>query len=198
MKHAATQELFGYWDALRQGRAAPERADIDPVAIRGILSDTFVLEVGEDTRFPVRLSGTRLNALFGMELRGQDFCRLWAPGERADILDMLRIVLDEAMPMTAGVVARPAAQPGIDLEMVLLPLRHRGRTHARILGALAPFTMPSWLGLYEIDRLSLVSLRAVTPAPRDDLASRRESAERARTRRGHLTVLQGGPFESIR
>ena len=51
MKLAASGELFAYWNALRGARSAPERNDVDPGAIRGILADTFVLEFDEERDF---------------------------------------------------------------------------------------------------------------------------------------------------
>ena len=44
MKHPSNRELFEYWNERRGTRLAPERADIDPAAIRKVLGDTFVLE----------------------------------------------------------------------------------------------------------------------------------------------------------
>ena len=43
MKHAASRELYAYWQERRGKRAAPERADIEPGAIRQVLSDAFIL-----------------------------------------------------------------------------------------------------------------------------------------------------------
>ena len=34
MKHAASRELYAYWEEQRGRRAAPERAEIEPGAIR--------------------------------------------------------------------------------------------------------------------------------------------------------------------
>ena len=55
-----------------------------------------------------------------------------------------------------------------DLELLILPLAHRGRMDARILGALAPTEMPHWLGAGTLGGLTLGSLRylgdAVPPA----------------------------------
>ena len=45
MKHPSNRELFDYWNERRGERLAPERADIEPAAIRHVLGDTFVLEV---------------------------------------------------------------------------------------------------------------------------------------------------------
>ena len=41
MKHPSARELYDYWNAQRGLRAAPERADIEPGAIRRALADTW-------------------------------------------------------------------------------------------------------------------------------------------------------------
>src|SRR3954454_9451040 len=43
MKHASIRELFAYWNLRRGARLAPDRSDIDPAVIRGVLADTFIL-----------------------------------------------------------------------------------------------------------------------------------------------------------
>ena len=77
MQLAVSRELYAYWDTLRAGRSAPERNDIDPGAIRGILADTFVLDFDPKRGFPFRIAGSRANALFLRELRGFPFLQLW-------------------------------------------------------------------------------------------------------------------------
>ena len=58
MKLAATMELYAYWNRLRGARSAPERNDVDPGAIRGVLADTFVLDFDEAWgAFPFALPG---------------------------------------------------------------------------------------------------------------------------------------------
>lgn len=172
MKHAVSRELYSYWDGLRQGRSAPERTDIDPAAIRGVLSDTFVLSGeagGQAAPFTIRLSGTRLNALFLREMKGASLLDLWLQADKPAVGRIFQTVLDDAAPLVAGLRGAPTGHRPVDLEMVLLPLRHHGRTHARILGAIAPVDMPPWLGLVGIEHLALTSLRLIeaTPAPVD-------------------------------
>ena len=55
-------------------------------------------------------------------------------------------VADDAVGLTAGARGRTQEGYTVDLELLLLPLRHRGRTHARQIGVLAPLTVPFWLG----------------------------------------------------
>jgi len=43
MKHPSVRELYDYWNARRGLRSAPDRADIEPGAIRRVLADTFIM-----------------------------------------------------------------------------------------------------------------------------------------------------------
>ena len=56
MKHASSRELHAYWDHQRGTRPAPERADIEPGAIRGALSDTFIVALNRGAGYPFRLA----------------------------------------------------------------------------------------------------------------------------------------------
>ncbi len=146
MRQKATRELFAYWNALRRERAAPDRAEIDPAAIRGILSDAFMIEADREGGFPLRLTGARLNALWLTETKGRSFVDLWGE-DGASVAAAIWTVMDGAVPVVMGATAAPADRPALDLELLLLPLRHYGRTHARILGAVAYANHPDWLGL---------------------------------------------------
>lgn len=191
MKLAATQQLHSYWRDLKRDRSAPERNDIDPGVIRGVLADTFILEYEPGAGFPMRIVGTRTNALFQRELRGQPFLELWRRGDRPEVARLLESAADEAQPFLVGAAGGPAGVDLIDVEVLLLPLRHRGATHARLLGSCAPSRAPAWLGLLPIGPMSLTSLRAIRE---EDLRPKAPNAPRgfARTteiqRRGHLIV----------
>ena len=177
MKHPSIRELFEYWNERRGRRPAPERADIDPGAIRRLLADTFILSFEPRTGHPFRIAGTRVCALFGRELKGEAFLDLWSPASRHDIRDLLAIITDE----TVGVVASASGVSAADataqaslrslrtlgcvrLELLLLPLSHHGRTDARFLGALAPSDPPAWLGTSALRALRLGTHRYVGPA----------------------------------
>ena len=73
MKHPSNRELFAYWNERRGERLAPERADIEPAAIRHVLGDTFVIEMCGSESHLFRIAGTRLCALFGRELKAENF-----------------------------------------------------------------------------------------------------------------------------
>jgi len=189
VKLAASQRLFEYWSELRGARVAPERNDIDPGAIRGVLADTFILEFDPRARYPLRISGSRTAALFLRELRGAPFLDIWRRDDRAELGEILLSVANETQPFLLGATGGPAGLPSIDIEVLLLPLRHHGATHARILGSCAPHVAPEWLGLLGINALALASLRALGRDPCGAGFSSRVSTTGSEIRRrGHLFV----------
>jgi len=161
MKHASSRELFAYWNERRGDRKAPERADIEPAAIRKSLGDTFILGSDPPARHAFRLAGTRVCALFGRELREEPFISLWDEADRPTVRELVTDVADETLAVVAGATARTTNDFKADLEWLLLPLRHRGRTHLRMIGVLAPIAVPLWLGAGRIERLKLGSLRHI-------------------------------------
>ena len=170
MKLAGTMELYAYWNRLRGRRSAPERKDVDPAAIRGVLADTFVLDFEARCGFPFRIAGSRANALFLKELRGLSFLELWRDADREDLELILHCVADEAQAFLIGAAAGPAGHDAADIEVILLPLRHHGLTHSRILGGLAIHATPPWMGLTAAGPIALTSLRALDPSTRKPLA----------------------------
>jgi hypothetical protein len=186
MKHAASRELYAYWEELRGTRPAPERADIEPSAIRGVLSDAFMLALDRSAGHPVRLAGTRMCALFDRELKGESFLNLWASASKAVVASLLTILADECTGTVAGVTAQNAAGDPIDLELLLLPLGTRRPGFARTIGVLAPLKVPAWLGTSPVGTLTLGGRRHVGAA-----LERRVLPRFMAPRRG-LVVYQGG------
>jgi hypothetical protein len=161
LKHPFTQELHAYWTERRGERRAPERADIDPAAIRRILGDSLVLscDAGEVPQF--RVAGTRLCALFGRELRGEPFASIWDADSAVAVGDIVRIAACEGVGVVAGASAHASEDLDADLEMLLLPLMHGGRIGTRLIGSLAPLTRPFWLGMWLSTPLRLGAIKYV-------------------------------------
>lgn len=199
MKHPTSRLLHAYWDGLRRGRAAPDRREVEPGAIRNLLADSLILEVDVPaSSAAIRLAGTRVCALFGRELRTNAFADLWGAPD-ADPWRLVETVAVDTLGVVAGLTGTTARNETIDLELILLPLRHRGQTQTRILGALSPHVVPHWLGLRPVTRLSTTSLRVLGPDLRRlggaetsfrDLPAPANDA--LPFRRGHLLVHPGG------
>jgi hypothetical protein len=163
MKHPSIRELYDYWNERRGGRPAPERADIEPSAIRRVLADTFILAFEPRAGHPFRIAGTRVCALFGRELKGEAFLDLWSASSRRDMRELAFVVARESTGLVAGVAGASAADPALKLELLLLPLGFHGHTNARVLGALAPGEAPAWLGTSVLRELSLRTHRYLDP-----------------------------------
>jgi hypothetical protein len=202
VKNAASQELFAYWTKLRGARSAPERNEVDPGAIRSVLADTFILAVDRALGFPMRIAGSRTGSLFQRELRGAPFLDLWRDQDRLEVADILSSVSDDCAPMLAGISTKPHGMTSLELELLLLPLRHHGATHARILGCCTPRSNPEWLGLLPVAPFAMTSLRVLASAPaaasppsRATPPLAKESAGFGRIaemdRRKHLYVIPG-------
>lgn len=192
MKHPSNRELYDYWNERRGSRLAPERADIEPSAIRQVLGDTFVLATDGIGHYPFRLAGTRLCALFGRELKGESFVRLWERSGQTALRELLAVVMEEKSGVVASVTGSTADDSilAVNLELLLLPLSHDNRSEARVLGAMAPMSAPYWLGARSIGPLRLGMLRHIGAAAEATQMPRIVAAA-GHVRRG-LVVYQGG------
>jgi hypothetical protein len=192
MKHSSSRDLFAYWNKQRGERLAPARTDIEPGAIRQVLGDTFVLEGDGLSLHRFRLAGTRLCALFGRELKGESFVKLWERSGQAGLCELIAVVMEEQVGIVAQVTGTTADDRllPVNLELLLLPLACQIRAEARVLGAMAPIAAPYWLGAKPIGPLTMGNFRHVGPAL-ETAAPPRLRATTGRLRHG-LTVYDGG------
>ena len=159
MKHSASREYYAYWDNRRGAAGAPERADVEPEAVRHLLGDIFMLSYDHAAGFPFRVAGTRVCALLGFDAKGASFTGLFNDASRREIDDVVGIVAEETLATVAGVTAEAADGSAVHLELLLLPFS--ARTHAPVSltgllvpldrddapparGRLANFTLTSW------------------------------------------------------
>jgi hypothetical protein len=179
----------------------PDRAEIDLAAIRGSLSDLFMLDVDAAHQFPFLMAGTRLNALFCGELLGRSFPDLWAYKDERNIAAALLTIIDAACPVLAAAGAHPDGYRDADVEILLLPLQHGGFGQSRILGLATPAVQPPWIGLLPAPQFDLRAMRAVEIEARWDdrrnpstwtLAAQIRATDQPADIRGHLRVFEGG------
>ena len=121
MKHPATRELYDYWDRQRGGAAAPERGAMEPGAIRHLIGDMFVVGCDAPSRFPLRVAGTRICAMVGRDVKGEDFLDLFARTSRRKVEDFLFFAAEETLATVAGVTAFTERRLPVHLELLLLP-----------------------------------------------------------------------------
>jgi hypothetical protein len=160
-----------------------------------VLGDTFVLEANGMAQHPFRIAGTRLCALFCRELKGESFLNLWQRSGQAAVRDLITAAMEEKAGVVAsvsGTTTDPTLLP-ISLELLLLPLAYQSRSDARVLGALAPMSVPYWLGAKPVGPLTLGTFRHVGAAV-DDVAPPRFKPAAGKLKHG-LTIYDGGRAE---
>jgi hypothetical protein len=145
MQNKTLQALYGYWNEVRAGRLAPQRLEIEPSRISGILSETFMLERIDAGTYQYRLAGTRLCEMFGSELRGRNFLDDWSEADRQALARDLGTVCERGAVAVIGLEGSSDRRHRVELEAVLLPLVHAGQKIGRIIGAMSANTAPHWL-----------------------------------------------------
>jgi len=192
MKHQSTRALYAYWNEQRRNRRAPDRADIDPAAIRHTLGDTFMLASDFADQLRFRLAGTKVCALFCREIKGEAFNALWNESSVQPVEELLTIVANESVGAVAGLTGRTDDGSVAELEILLLPLVHAGRARVRALGVMAPLVPPYWLGEKPLVELELGALRHIGPQLETAGAPRFGLAPVAGRQRHGFMVYNGG------
>ena len=209
MKLKGSIELFQYWDRLRDGRPAPRRTDIEPADIKSLLADTFILEKDARGEPVFRLSGTRMCATFGRELKGYSFTSLWTAKDERVVARLSHSVFHGNSVVVITIDGTSAGGRANTFELVLLSL-DGGVDHPRTLGAMFPVEKPFWLGNDPITECRIASLRVVDPdrepvylknrpevtvpplSPELERTDAPAKLERKGRRIRHLLVLDGG------
>jgi hypothetical protein len=133
MKHRNSHFAVGYWSRLRQGRAVPDQADIDPKALKRLLPFVFLLDARGDGSFVYRLAGTTLCDRYGGELRGRNFLSHWDSESRSRLSALLRQSLTTRMPVCLTSIGATEDCRMIEIETVLMPISFGGGEPERFL-----------------------------------------------------------------
>lgn len=76
---SALNQVESYWEALRGTRMMPKRSEIDPRGIESALEYTFILERIAPGMARLRIAGSHLSDLMGMEVRGMPLTSFITP-----------------------------------------------------------------------------------------------------------------------
>lgn len=212
MKLQGSIELFQYWNRLRNGRKAPSRTEIEPSDIKGLLADTFILEL--DSRgVPVfRLAGTRLCAVYGRELKGFSFASLWSEPDQRVVTRLCQNAFYDKTVVTMNYQGVTQNDREVSFELALLPL-DGGQESLRCLGIASSAEKPFWLGAEPVRENQLEAVRVIDPdiepmflrnrpaievpslAPSERHLSDGETMRGQGRRIRHLVVFDGGREE---
>jgi hypothetical protein len=161
MKHRNSHLLVGYWSRLRKGRDLPDQTDIDPRAIKRMLSYVFILEASDPARPVYRLAGTSLCDRFGIELKGTNFLSHWEAQSRASLSVLLRQSLATKQPVCLSSIATTADCGMIELETILAPVTFGPGQPVRFIGLVQVLSDPSPLAGKTIAYTRLVGSQLV-------------------------------------
>jgi hypothetical protein len=143
MKHKNSHLLVGYWSRLRKGRDVPDQTDIDPRAIKRLLSYTFILDCENPVRPVYRLAGTALCERFGFELKGTGFLGHWESQSSLALTSLLRQSLKTSQPICLSSVAATADNGMVELETILTPVSFNGGAPTRFFGMVQMLSDPT-------------------------------------------------------
>src|SRR5437764_15015119 len=134
MKHPSSREFYAYWDSARGDAPAPDRAEIEPGAVRELLGDVFVLSYDAGAGYPFRVAGTRVCALLGCDLKDQSFSALFAADGRREIENIIAAVSEDMVAAVAGISAISQDGSKVHLELLLLPFNARAHAPLSLTG----------------------------------------------------------------
>ena len=163
MQKTSTRTLYDYWNSIRGARSAPDRKDIDPTRIRDALAYTFILELDESDKFSFRLAGSHLCTSYCRELKGRSFSALWHERDGDAMETLIRAVTEDHAVALVTFQGTTALHTKVSFETILMPLRHNGSTHTRLLGAMTALDEPYWLGVQPVIEQRVTGLRLLWP-----------------------------------
>ncbi|WP_245926002.1 PAS domain-containing protein [Ascidiaceihabitans donghaensis] len=132
---SALNQVESYWEALRGTRMMPKRSEIDPRGIESALEYTFILERIAPGMARLRIAGSHLSDLMGMEVRGMPLTSFITPTGRRQISDTLEEVFQRPAVCEVRMSAESGSgKPHMDARMLLLPLKSDLGDVSRVLG----------------------------------------------------------------
>lgn len=129
-----------YWEGMRQEGQLPTRADLDPRGIASVLDQVFVAERIGTGLVRMRIAGTALADLCGMDMKGLPLSVLARPEARLRLAEVVERVFTTPQLADLHLEAETGlGRPTLQARLLLLPLRKGPGADARdlILGCLA-------------------------------------------------------------
>ncbi|HBA44045.1 MAG TPA: hypothetical protein DCZ07_13830 [Alphaproteobacteria bacterium] len=171
-----SQQLADYWFNLKKSGLLPEKKTINPRDLQSLLPQIVMLERDEAGLFKVRLSGTGITELWGIEPTGKEFLAHAALQNR----DKVQSLLQSALQQPCGLIMRydDLYTDGrlIQTEFALFPIRMSANQTQILFGVIsaADHEEQSWpqpllaTAFYRIKNFQFVSVGGGTPTPTDD------------------------------
>lgn len=135
---APLRHVEAYWHGLCASDAVPLRSQIDPRGMEDALENAFLMERIAPSMAKIRVAGTHLNDLMGMQIAGMPLSSLIAPADRQRFGEgVAQLFSDPAIVRISLKAEGGFGKPDLEAHMLLLPLRSDFGDQSRALGALA-------------------------------------------------------------
>lgn len=136
-------EFLRYWKGMRRNGDVPRRSDIDPRGIEPLLSNAFIVERIAPGLARLRIAGSHLSDLMGMEVRGMPLSAFFTPEHRDTLSHALVQVFDAPATLQMEISSKgsPGA-PALRGKLIVLPLRSDLGDVSRALGCLVTTGTP--------------------------------------------------------
>lgn len=134
---APLRQVEAYWHGLCGAEKVPLRSQIDPRGMEDALENAFLMERIAPTMAKIRVAGSHLNDLMGMQIAGMPLSSLIAPSERERFGQAVEHLFSDPAIVRLTLQAEGGfGKPDMEANMVLLPLRSDFGDLSRALGAL--------------------------------------------------------------
>lgn len=134
---APLREVEAYWHSLCGIDTIPVRSQIDPRGIEGALEYAFLAERIAPGMAKIRVAGSHLSDLIGMEVSGMPMSSLFAPESREALArDVTRMFAEPAILRARLRAEEGFGKPEIDGHLLLMPLRSDMGDVTRAVGCL--------------------------------------------------------------
>jgi hypothetical protein len=195
--YSAIAQVEAYWEGLRGMRLMPKRSEIDPRGIESALEYTFVLERIAPGMARIRIAGSHLSDLMGMEVRGMPLTSFITAPARRQVADALEEVFQRPAMCELHLNAEVGAgRPQMSARLLLLPLKSDLGDVSRILGC---FVAQGELGLvprrFDVVGAKVSPISAPSTAPEPQVGPARVAPDLDR-RRAEGFAEAGTPFEA--
>jgi hypothetical protein len=160
--HPGSRQLFRYWEALREERACPSKAELDLKSVRKVVPNLFIWERDTSSNsFRYRLAGTAIAELLHHDPTGWDAMHKWDNFERAIMMRSFDLAMVKYQPALVRMRLITNKRDVIGCELIVLPVLGRNADDVQLLGGLFSFVDPTRLDHVSIIQQELVSVRNI-------------------------------------
>jgi hypothetical protein len=195
--YSAIAQVEAYWEGLRGMRLMPKRSEIDPRGIESALEYTFVLERIAPGMARIRIAGSHLGDLMGMEVRGMPLTSFITAPARRQVADALEEVFQRPATCELHLNAEVGiGRPQMGARLLLLPLKSDLGDVSRILGC---FVAQGEVGLvprrFDVVGAKISPISAPSTAPEPPVGAARIDRDMAPVRTDGFAEART-PFET--